>query len=146
MLFRSIDIGGTAAIGHSFEPEVGATIQGEYLFTNLLRDDNEDGVGDLTLVEAAFTALPYLSWSEVLIGDPLMRLRAGSGGLVDIAPHPGDVNGDNYVGFDDAVLVLAAFDTVIGGNGYCVPADLTQDGYIDGNDLSQVMDHYNTSY
>ncbi|MCP4247963.1 MAG: hypothetical protein GY778_13025 [bacterium] len=77
-----IEIGGTAAVGHSFEPEVGATIQGEYLLANLLRDDDGDGIGDLTLVEAVYTALPYLSWSEVLIGDPLMRLHAGPGGLV----------------------------------------------------------------
>ena len=99
-----IEMGGTAAVGHAFEPEVGATIQGEFLLANLLRDDDGDGIGDLTLVEAVYTAIPYLSWSEVLIGDPLMRLHAGPGGLVggrggsraDPHPGPGPGNLESY--------------------------------------------------
>ena len=33
------------------------------------------GSADLSFVEPAYTAIPYLSWAEVVLGDPLMRLR-----------------------------------------------------------------------
>lgn len=79
-----ITMGGTAAVGHAFEPVPDALVQGDYLMANLLRDDDGDGIGDLTLVEATFTGLPYLSWSEVMIGDPLMRLHLGRGGIVEV--------------------------------------------------------------
>ncbi|NLX12985.1 MAG: hypothetical protein GXY44_04920, partial [Phycisphaerales bacterium] len=100
-----IQMGGTAAVGHSFEPVRCAAIQGEFLFRNLLRDDDMDGVGDLTLVEAAFSALPYLSWSEVLIGDPLMRLRHGPGALVNTVECREDVDGNGIIRFSDMVAV-----------------------------------------
>ena len=47
----------------------------------------------MTFIEAAFTGIPYLSWSEVVIGDPLMRIAFGPGGHVQplIA---GDFDGD----------------------------------------------------
>lgn len=141
-----IAMGGTAAIGHSFEPEWSATIQGEFLIANLLRDDNRDGLGDLSFVEAAYSAIPYLSWSEVVLGDPLMRLRHGPGGLVRIEPSPGDVDGDGLVGFGDLSLVLAAFGNVLGDPLYYVPADQTQDGVVDGADLSLMLNCYGTVY
>lgn len=77
-----IAMGGSGAIGHAFEPESSAIIQGEYLLSNLLRDDDGNGVGDMTFAEAAFASIPYVSWAEVVVGDPLMRLRVGPGGFV----------------------------------------------------------------
>jgi hypothetical protein len=82
-LVEFLEMGGSGAVGHAFEPGVEGLIQGDFLLVNLLRDDDEDGVGDMTLAEAAFTAMPFLSWAEVVLGDPLMRLRVASGGLVD---------------------------------------------------------------
>ena len=79
----SVATGGSGAVGHAFEPGVEGLIQSDFLLANLLRDDDEDGVGDMTLAEAAFTAMPFLSWAEVVLGDPLMRLRTASGGPVD---------------------------------------------------------------
>jgi len=139
-----IEMGGTAAIGHSFEPEVSATIQGDFLMMNLLRDDNGDGVGDLTLAEAAFTALPYISWSEVLIGDPLMRLRLGTG---DIMPHghcPSDTNGDGIVSISDYVTIGDAIFTQIGCEGYDPDADVNHDGIVSIFELAEVKSSYNT--
>jgi hypothetical protein len=141
-----IEIGGTAAAGHAFEPEVGAAFHGEFLYTNLLRDDNADGVGDLTLAEAVFTGQPYVSWAEVLIGDPLVRLYAGPGGVVDIVRYPGDVNEDRRVGFSDMLAVLQAFDTSLGDTWYDLMADLDRDGTVDELDVYEVMDHYGTVY
>jgi hypothetical protein len=133
-----IDIGGTAAVGHAFEPVRGAAIQGEFLTANLLRDDNGDGKGDLCLAEAAFSAMPYLSWSEVLIGDPLMRLQNGPGRILDTPDKPCDVNRDGIVNIKDLSEVKAAMGTVIGQPGYRPRADVNQDGQVNSEDLSVV--------
>ena len=74
-----IAMGGTAALGHSFEPISDAIVDNEYLLPNLLEDTDGDDRADLTFVEAAFSAIPFLSWSEVVIGDPLMRIAYGPG-------------------------------------------------------------------
>ena len=99
-----IEIGGTGAIGHSFEPMSDAIIDNEYLFYNLLADMDDDGRADLTFVEAAFTAIPYLSWSEVVIGDPLMQIAYGPGGKA-WRPLYGDVDNDGRVNFADIMFV-----------------------------------------
>lgn len=67
-------IGGSGAIGHTFEPYADASIDSEFFFYNLVADSDCDGFADVTFVEAAFTSIPYLSWAEVVIGDPLMRI------------------------------------------------------------------------
>ncbi|MCK4625925.1 MAG: hypothetical protein KAV00_11485 [Phycisphaerae bacterium] len=139
-----IEMGGSAAVGHSFEPEVGATIQGEFLLRNLLRDEDGDGIGDLSLVEAAFTAMPYLSWSEIVIGDPLMRLRTGPGGLVQTEEFSSDVDGDCFVGFLDIVVILNAYNSSIGDPEYNPAADLDQDGFVGFLDIVLVLNDYNT--
>ena len=104
-----ISIGGTAAIGHSFEPRSTAAVDNLYLFYNLMSDDDGDGSADLTLVEAAFTAIPYLSWSEVLIGDPLMRFTYGPGGQA-WTQISGDANKDSLINLRDVLEVKKALD------------------------------------
>jgi hypothetical protein len=100
-----ISIGGAAAVGHSFEPQPDAAIDNEFLFFNLLADADGNGIADLTLVEAAFTAIPYLSWSEVLIGDPLMQIAYGPGQKKAWFPLLGDANNDGRVNFFDLWLI-----------------------------------------
>jgi hypothetical protein len=140
-----IQMGGTAAIGHSFEPLTDAIVLVEYLYRNLVRDDDADGVGDMSLVEAAFTAIPYLSWTEVLIGDPLMRLRVGPGGLVHTANEcPADINGDGFVGYADRLRVLYSYNSQIGDTKYDPAADLNQDGFVGYFDHLMVLGAYNT--
>ncbi len=141
-----IQMGGSAAVGHAFEPGVDAIDQDEFLFRNLLRDDDADGIGDLCLAEAMFTALPYLSWSEVVIGDPLMRLRTGPGGLVSLVKFPGDADGDAYTGPLDLNIVLDAYNQDIGQPWYDPAADLDQDGYVGAFDLNIVVDHYGVDF
>ena len=51
----------------------------------------------MTFVEAAFTGIPYLSWSEIVIGDPLMQIAYGPGEDMSWEQKEGDVNQDGYV-------------------------------------------------
>ena len=104
-LVNFISMGGTAAIGHIFEPQSDAAIDNEFLFYNLLADADGNGIADLTLVEAAFTAMPYLSWSEILIGDPLMQIAYGPGQKKAWSPLLGDANNDGRVNFFDTWLI-----------------------------------------
>lgn len=140
-----IQMGGTAAIGHAFEPGQDAIEQVEFLYWNLMRDGEVPGVAEMTLVEAAFTAIPYLSWTSVLIGDPLMRVRLGPGGIVELNDNcPTDVNRDGFVGYVDRLLVLYAYNSVIGDPRYDPATDINQDGFVTYFDQLSVLMNYNT--
>jgi hypothetical protein len=135
-----VTIGGTAAIGHSFEPQPDAAIDNEFLVYNLLADADGDGKADLTLAEAAFTAIPYLSWSEVFIGDPLMRIAYGPGGLA-WTPRQGDANFDGIINFKDVRLLNLALGGQLNSsdpntfNLYNDLCDFNQDGIINFKDV-----------
>ncbi|MDD5065088.1 MAG: dockerin type I domain-containing protein [Phycisphaerae bacterium] len=100
-----ISIGGTGAIGHAFEPVSEAVIDNLYLQYNLLADEDGDGFADLAFAEAAFTAIPFLSWAEVVIGDPLMQIAYGPGQKKAWSPLSGDANNDGRVNFFDTWLI-----------------------------------------
>ncbi len=142
-----ITAGGTGAIGHCFEPQPDAAIDNEFLFYNLVADDNNDGWADLTFVEAAFTAIPYLSWSEVVIGDPLMRYCYLGNGETTAAwqPVPGDIDLNAKVNIFD----IGDFKDSIGGSinstGYYFDiyndlCDLDQNGKINIWDIGLFKD------
>ncbi len=95
-----ISIGGAGAIGHIFEPQPDAAIDNEFLIYNLLADADSNGVADLTFAEAAYSAIPYLSWSEVVIGDPLMQIQYANGGPAWIK-NAGDINRDGKINIKD---------------------------------------------
>ncbi|MFH1616829.1 MAG: dockerin type I domain-containing protein [Planctomycetota bacterium] len=99
-----LSIGGTAGIGHAFEPQCDAVVDTEFLFYNLLADEDNDGKADMCFAEAAFTAISYLSWAEVVIGDPLMRIVYGPGGG-SWKRLAGDANNDGKVNFYDIWLI-----------------------------------------
>jgi hypothetical protein len=99
-----IELGGTASIGHCFEPYEDAAIDNEFLFYNLLADADGNGQADMTFAEAAFTAIPYLSWSEVAIGDPLMQISYGPGQKAWNQLY-GDANNDGRVNFGDITII-----------------------------------------
>jgi hypothetical protein len=144
-------VGGTGAIGHAFEPMSDALVDAEFFFSNMIRDDDGDGVSDLTFAEAAFTALPYLSWSEVVVGDPLMRLHVGPGAKVYVdeageAFEVGDYDGDGLVGPEDGVWILASWGSQFGDDRYDDKADFDRSGTIDFNDFSTVIGLYGTDY
>jgi len=131
-----IGIGGSGAIGHCFEPYSDAIVDNEFLFYNLLADADGDGFADMTFVEAAFSALPYLSWSEVVIGDPLMQIAYGPGGLACGEDWLiGDVNLDDYVTEEDLLLAAESLGGIFGDSSYNVCADVNRDGSVTYYDL-----------
>lgn len=135
-----IQAGGSAAIGHIFEPQTDAAIDNEFLLYNYLSDEDEDGYADLTFAEAAFTALPYLSWAEVVIGDPLMRIAYGPGKMA-WQPLKGDVNNDNRVNYLDIWTLKAYFGGVLQSTNniifdkYDDRCDVNQDGKVNYYDI-----------
>jgi len=150
-----IDVGGAGAVGHVFEPIADALFDTEFFFRNFIRDDDGDNVADLSFVEAAFTAMPYVSWAEIVIGDPLMRLRSGPGGRVNIQvvngrrfEELGDFDGDGIVGANDALEVLWLWSqiSVFPDDLYDDRADFDADGDVDGDDLDIVLQYYGTNY
>lgn len=151
-LIDFIEIGGAGAIGHCFEPQTDAAIDNEFLLYNLLADEDEDGFADLTFIEAAFTAIPYLSWSEVVIGDPLMRIAYGPGNQaqsyftehVDLGPlwEFGDTDGDGHVNAGDITPIITHYGCVFCE---CPAADLNLDGYINTGDVVPIINNYGLS-
>ena len=61
-----IAAGGTFGIGQSWEPFAFSLPDNEVLLDNFL-------LGDLTWVESAWSSIPWLSWQQVVVGDPLSK-------------------------------------------------------------------------
>jgi hypothetical protein len=76
--------GGTFAVGNVWEPLSFAVSDNVFLVRNFL-------LGGLSWAEAAYTSLPVLSWQEIVVGDPLARMRRDRE----------DVNGDGVRTIDD---------------------------------------------
>jgi len=60
--------GASAAVGHVYEPYLSAIPRPFYVFPAYLEGK--------PLAEAVYVGMPYLSWMNVVVGDPLMRLPA----------------------------------------------------------------------
>ena len=135
-----LSIGGCGAIGHTFEPHSDASIDTEFFFYNLLADADSDGYADMSFIEAAFTAVPYLSWAEVVIGDPLMHIAYGPGGQAE-GPAAGDIDGDGVPATmaDLAVWTeayLGSLYTEQGLENYNDLCDMNADGWINLKDFA----------
>lgn len=63
-----IAAGGTFAIGNVWEPLSWTIGDNSAIVRNFL-------LGDLTWAEAAYTAIPALSWQQIVVGDPLAKVR-----------------------------------------------------------------------
>ena len=145
-----LEIGGTGVIGHAFEPVSDATIDNFYFFYNLFSDIKNDqgdfqpdGIADMTFVEAAWTGIPYLSWSEVVIGDPLMRIKCNPQATKTKAwiRLDGDANRDHKVNIHDLIKVRSNFggsiniNDINSINSYNDSCDYNKDGKVDITDL-----------
>lgn len=62
-----LEEGATGASGHVFEPYLGLTPRPDFLLPAYL--------SGRTLAESYYMALPALSWQNIVIGDPLCRLK-----------------------------------------------------------------------
>lgn len=98
--------GGTFAIGNVYEPLSLTTARNRQLVQGFL-------LSNLTWAEAAYNAIPALSWQQIVIGDPLARVQRTSD----------DINADGKVTIDD----MYAW--------YANPADLNRSGTADDTDL-----------
>lgn len=79
-----LSAGGTFGVGYVWEPFTWYLVDNYGLVTNFL-------LGNLTWGEAAWTAIPVLSWQHVVLGDPLARVIRSSE----------DVNRDGTVDIED---------------------------------------------
>lgn len=147
-----ITAGGAGAIGHSFEPQSDAAIDNQFLFYNLLADRDQDGRADLSFVEAAYSAIPYLSWSEVVIGDPLMRIAYGPGENAAWVYNMADINLDKIVNSVDVFCVRLFFGGQLNSleeqsfQLYYDLCDVNQDGLINALDVTIVRFLYGYVY
>lgn len=105
-----------------------------------MADENGDGIADLTFIEAAFSSIPFLSWSEVVIGDPLMRIAYGPGGK-PWNPLYGDANNDGRVNYADIWVVNGKMGGVLNTTDstlferYSDLCDINKDGRINNADI-----------
>ena len=103
-----------------------------------------DAVADLCFVEAAWTGIPYLSWTEVVIGDPLLRIAYGPGEDQAWTQFPGDITGDDKVNFVDVAKVRLANGAILytedstKNSKYNDLCDLNADGKISFIDVAMV--------
>lgn len=101
--------GGTFGIGNVYEPFSFSVADNLQIVRNFY-------LGNMTWAEAAYSAIPGLSWQQIVIGDPLARVRR----------QREDVNNDGRVNTDD----LYAFFEVTS------PPDFNRDGSVTSADLA----------
>ncbi len=137
-----IGAGGAFAIGNVWEPFSFAVADNEFLLPRLL---SSSPTARFTWAEAAWAAIPQLSWSQIVIGDPLGRFDV----VDDPAIPAGDLDGDGDI--DDADVGLFALLLVDGYDAYRLQfpaldpyarADFTMDYQFDSADLEGFIDAY----
>ncbi len=109
--------GGTFTIGHVREPFTFAIPDTQYLSRNLL-------VNQMTFAEAAYSAIPALSWQTTPVGDPLARVTVVAGTI--------DLDADGDIDADD----LYAYELA--------PADVNCDGSINDDDRRALQEAVRT--
>jgi len=91
-----IGAGGTFAVGHVWEPFSFTIADNQYLMGNMLINGRQ-------WAEAAYQAIPVLSWHHVVLGDPLAKFK-----VVDDPGLPaGDLDGDGDVDSVDTNLFIS---------------------------------------
>lgn len=115
-----IEGGAAAATGHVAEPTLGAAARPYVLLPRY-------AAGEL-VIEAYFKALPYLGWTNVFIGDPLMRLPEETWQAL-----PADRDGDQILDHADNCLHVPNLDqrdTDDDGIGNICDADVDGNGVV----------------
>ncbi len=114
-----IAAGGSFTIATVAEPFTVGVASLEYLTENLY-------LNHMTYAEAAYAAVPFLSWQSTPVGDPLAKV-----GVVGVTPS--DLNGDGVVSSFDLALLLGAW-----GTDDCA-ADLNGDGIVGAVDFAILL-------
>ncbi len=118
-----IAAGGTLGVANVWEPFAASVPDTELLLDNFLNNG-------MTWAEAAYSAIPWLSWQQIVIGDPLATARVFDAAL-------GDVNKDNEIDADDIDLLFDAIADDPGDGQF----DLNGDGAIDLDDVRLLIGH-----
>ncbi|HKE02258.1 MAG TPA: TIGR03790 family protein [Planctomycetota bacterium] len=84
-----IKMGCTAANGHVFEPFLNACSQPDKLFPNYARG--------LTVAEAYYTSISWLSWMNVVVCDPLMKRMQVVSQIQGVTPSSGVQGGGTAI-------------------------------------------------
>lgn len=106
-----IAAGGTFGLGNVYEPFASSVPDTHFVLRNFL-------LGNLTWAEAAHTSIPFLSWQQIVVGDPLARIvrskeDANNDGVVDIEDlhtwerNRSDINFDGSVNDADRQILLS---------------------------------------
>jgi uncharacterized protein (TIGR03790 family) len=125
-----IAAGGTFGIGQVWEPFSFSVPDNEFLFVNFL-------VNGLTWAEAAYSSIPALSWSQIVVGDPLARVEL-------VVDQPADFEGDGDVDQADFGLFQQCLTGALIPQTYppCLIADLDGDGDVDLSDFGGLQRCY----
>ncbi len=91
-----IGAGGTFAVGHVWEPFSFTIADNQYLMGNMLLNGRQ-------WAEAAYQAIPVLSWHHVVLGDPLAKFKV----LDDAGLPAGDLDGDGDIDSIDTSLFVS---------------------------------------
>ncbi len=112
-------LGASGSAGTAFEPLVSGMARAPILFRHYFSGS--------TAIEAFYRSVPYLSWMNVFVGDPLMT----TGGFV---LPPSDTDGDGVPNASDNCQLLPNAnqrDTDADGYGNLCDADLDNDGIVE---------------
>lgn len=102
----AVGAGVTFAIGNVWEPFALSVADNVMLVRNFYN-------GDMTWAEAAYSALPLISWQQIVVGDPLARVKRDRD----------DINADGKFTIDDAYAWYAS------------PVDVNRSGAADNADV-----------
>ncbi|MEQ9455192.1 MAG: hypothetical protein RLN76_11465 [Phycisphaeraceae bacterium] len=113
-----IAAGGTFGLGSVYEPFTFGIADNEMILPNFLLQLG--AFQGLTWVEAAWSGIPYLSWQNMVLGDPLARATIVNVNLGDV---PGDIDLNAMVNLRDLELLA----TLLGDPAFDLDGDLDTD-------------------
>lgn len=121
-LAKWIELGGTFGVGNAYEPFTLSVADNEFLLQNFLNNR-------LTWAEAAWSSIPYVSWQQLVIGDPLA-----------IVTQEGDADYDGDIDLSDLGVLATNYGTTSGA--LWDDGDFDFDGDVDLNDLGTLATNY----
>lgn len=121
-----IAYGGTFGTGTVYEPFTFGVADNTYLILKMLQDEGGGYTGGAySWVEAAWASIPYLSWQNLVLGDPLATISVTEVNLGDV---PGDFDLNAFIDGRDLDLLAANFGNEL--------YDLDGDSDADADDLT----------